>query len=229
MSRWLVQINGSREDLEEFTAWFPSGEVFAMSEADVVFLVGEGLETQTNASDALSAAAKGLDELFAVVSLLSPSTRRPEIGGIFREDDAGNRQEQLLLSAATVIQLRGRVAIEGSGLTQAQRLLKGSRKSSSLKNALWIWADPHRTWPRLYRMLEEIETHVGLAVDKAGLCMPVTRTRFRQSANVAQVAGKDARHAAGQFASPANPMSFDEATSFVSGLLQAVLSKEAGC
>lgn len=227
MARWLVQLQAHAEDLEEFTAWFPSGEVFAFAERDSVFLTGAGLDAHADAGATMAAAEQALDERFAVISLLSRSAKRPVLGGIFREDDAGNRQEHHLLAVEFSVSLRGRVR-GGSGPTQAQLLLSGSQKSSSLRNALLLWADSYRTWPRLYRILEELESHLGMHANKAGLCTATERTRFTQSANVAEVAGKDSRHAAGKYAVPASPMSVRDATSFVSRLLQAALRRAAG-
>ena len=67
----------------------------------------------------------------------------------------------------------------------------------NLDQALKVWADPMRTWPRLYRLLEEIEGHLGKSANAAGLCSGKERTRFRQTAESPEVAGVDARQASG--------------------------------
>ncbi len=85
--------------------------------------------------------------------------------------------------------------------------------------ALSLWADPIRSWPRLYRVLEEIEQHLGQRVDGAGLCPFNQRQRFTHTANTAEVAGSDARHATGKFAAPGNPMTLPEATDFIGQML----------
>ena len=229
MARWLIQLVGSAEDLEEFTAWFPNGPVYAVADGHSVFLTGNRLEQCPGASEAVELATEALDALYAVISLLSSSTKRPMIGSVFREDGAGNRQEHHLLTCEIVISLRGRVRGCGVRPTQAQQLLSGSHRSARLRNALLLWADPLRTWPRLFRILEELELHHGMPVHKASLCTADKRKTFRRSANVAEVAGKDSRHAAGVFQPPPSPMSLRDATSFISTLLTVTLRKAAGC
>ncbi len=88
-----------------------------------------------------------------------------------------------------------------------------------------LWADRPRSWPRLYRVLEEIEAHLGKNADHAGLCSDGERSRFRRSTQVPEVAGKDARHRVGLFQPPANPLTLQEAEAFIGRLLTAVLKK----
>ena len=228
MARWLAKLDADAEDLDDFTRWFPRGEVFAEANADGVFLVGSGLDVHEDVGQVKAVAEQALDEFFGVISLLSKATKRPRLGGIFHEDDEGVRREHIFLTSSIFVRLRGHVRGGGTGPTQAQLLLAGSKTNASLGNALQLWSDPNRTWPRLYRILEEIETYVGVRVHKAHMCTAAQRERFTRSANVAEVAGKDARHAAGKFEPPAVPMTVREATSFISSLLQAALRKAAG-
>jgi hypothetical protein len=95
--------------------------------------------------------------------------------------------------------------------------------SPHLEQALSMWTDPMRSWPRLYCVLEEIEQHLGKHVDATGLCPTNQRERFRRTANAAEVSGPDARHATGRFIAPDNPMSLQEATEFVRQMLLGVL------
>jgi hypothetical protein len=111
--------------------------------------------------------------------------------------------------------------------TQAQILLSGARMDDNLKFAVSLWGDPLRTWPRLYRVLEEIERYLGQPVQKAGFCSDNQRERFTRSANAAKIAGKDARHALDKFIPPKNPMDLKEATAFIGRLLQATLARAA--
>jgi hypothetical protein len=104
-------------------------------------------------------------------------------------------------------------------------LLEGSRSNPHLRLATLIWADEIRTWPRLYRVLEEVERSLGSTASKVGLCSDNQRDRFAHSANSAEVAGKDARHASGKYKPPDKPMSLDEATSFVGCVLEQSLRR----
>jgi hypothetical protein len=107
--------------------------------------------------------------------------------------------------------------------TQAQELLRRATGSPHLEMALSLWADQMRSWPRLYRILEEIEQHLGRHIDAAGLCPANQRERFTRTANTAEVSGPDARHATGKFVAPGNPMSLREANEFIGHMLLNVL------
>jgi hypothetical protein len=78
-------------------------------------------------------------------------------------------------------------------------------------------------WPRLYRVLAEIEQYLGKRVDAAGFCPTNQRERFTRTANTAEVSGSEARHAIGKSVAPSNPMSLSEATAFLSQIFLAVL------
>ena len=91
--------------------------------------------------------------------------------------------------------------------------------------ALTLWSEPERSWTRLYSILEEVEMDLGMEVDKAGLCETSERRIFRRSANSAEVAGLDARHATGKFEAPHNPMSISDGTEFIRTILLRRLKK----
>ena len=134
------------------------------------------------------------------------------------------------VSVASARSKTGAVVVSGSTLqqtlpTHAQQLLEASRTDRRLQLVVSIWADPIRTWPRLYRLLEELEAYLKLDVDVAGLCTKNERVRFNRSANCAEIAGKDARHMAGKFNPPSNPMNLSEATSFIGNLVKETLGR----
>ncbi|HEX9781304.1 MAG TPA: hypothetical protein VGA56_01040 [Opitutaceae bacterium] len=107
--------------------------------------------------------------------------------------------------------------------TQAQELLARAVGNKHLEAALSLWADPMRSWPELYRILEEIERGIGKTVDAVGYCSGNARQRFRRTANSATSAGWDARHAFGLVSPPSNPMTRDEAERFIAQLLLSAL------
>jgi hypothetical protein len=229
MARWLVQLSGERADLEEFPRWFPDGEVSAIEENKAFFLVGPAFENLPNAEAVLGEAVRALDRFTAVISLLWPGLRKPTVSHVIREAD-GRRDVFAFLSAS--ISGRSKVqAVLGSvdvtqqkpQRTQAQELLRRATGNPHLEVALSLWADQMRSWPRLFRIMEEIEEHLGKPVDAAGLCSDNQRKRLRTTANNAEVAGADARHATGKFDLPSNPMTLPEATEFLRQMLLSVL------
>ena len=229
MSRYLVELTGEIADLEDFPFWLPDGDVYAFAEENCYFLTGPALQVESPEL-VLEVSEQLLDELVGVATLLWPSLRRPTLGAVCLEDETGKRKRYHFASIEEGIRLRDRTdaTVNGmpsvrSGPTEAQRLLEASRRAKHAQTALLLWSDSHRTWPRLYRILEELEAELGTSVSKAGLCSDNERDRFNQSANSSAVAGKDSRHAAGKFAPPKRPMSLSEAASLIGSLLQGTL------
>jgi hypothetical protein len=234
MARWLVQLEGDQFDLEEFPNWFPDGDVYAIEENGSVYLVGPAFEGLLKASQVYETALQAVDEFSASSTLLWSSLQRPKVGRVFRAINDDRRQAFVFLSGSVSGRSKGRAILAVDGIkealqrpTQAQILLSGARMDDNLKFAVSLWGDPLRTWPRLYRVLEEIERYLGQPVQKAGFCSDNQRERFTRSANAAKIAGKDARHALDKFIPPKNPMDLKEATAFIGRLLQATLARAA--
>jgi hypothetical protein len=231
MSRWLVQLNGERIDLEEFPRCFPDGDIFVIEEKATFFLVGSAFEFFRNAEHVLAMAIRVVDQFSAVISLSWPGLRKPEVGNVFREDEKGKRDTFVFLSAAVTMRskLNGSLSpvpgLQASPPTQAQQLLARAGASQHLGVAISLWSGSGRSWSRLYRIMEEIEQHLGKRVDSEGLCSGNDRERFTRSANTAEVSGIGSRHASGKFSPPSNPMTLHEAASFVRGLLFDALRK----
>jgi hypothetical protein len=129
-----------------------------------------------------------VEEFAAVIALLWPSFRRPSVGPVLREQDDGTRHRFIFVSASMDARAKMRATLTvndekpGEQLpTQAQQLLAGSRISPNLTAALSLWSDPPGTWPRLYRILEEVERYLGEDASRAGLCTAQQRELFKRS------------------------------------------------
>jgi len=233
MRSWLIELSGDRTDLEEFPRWFPDGNMFAIEENGRFFLTGPDFDRMPSAEAVLNEASVALDRFWAVISLLWPSLRKPTISNVIQETDEGSRNTLILLSASMTLRTKatGTLTVGAAPArpdpTQAQGLLNIAKQSPNLNAALLAWAHPYRTWPQLYRIIEEIQGHLGASASKAGLCSANELTRLNHSANTAEVAGADARHATGTWQPPADPMSLEEATSFVADVLLKALQKAA--
>lgn len=234
MAHWLVKLEGTPFDLEEFPYWFPSGPVFSTADADGTYIAGEPLEACEDSGTVRQLADALLDEMHAIICLLEPSIQRPAIGVVLREDDAGRRTGTVYAS----VMIGGRTKFRASSSvnrtdnapaaeTQAQRLLKAAQSSRHLRTALSLLAMPHVSWPHLYRALEEIEASLGNNVHKVGICSSSERKRFMHSANSGEVAGNDARHRVGRYVPPPQPMALEDAQAFIRLCLQAALQKRA--
>ena len=229
MKQWLARMSGDSFDLEELSYWFPTGPIHCIQRADGFYLAGETLNALDDDSGVHEAAVAALDEFSAIVALLAPGFTRPSVDAVFVEDEKGRRAFVRLEG-----NIRGRSKVRAelsvSGMpkpseTTAQQLLKGARARPEHSILVVLWADPIRTWPRLYRTFEEIERILCRDVDKAGLTSGEQRKRFARSANAAEIAGKDSRHALGQFVPPKNSMTLQEGTAFIAVLIQHVFSQ----
>lgn len=234
MKRYLVELVGDAADLEEFPRTFPDGDVHAIEEGINVFLTGPFFDSIEAPDKILRAAEQVLDEMTAVILLFWPSLRRPTTGAVCVEDESGSRIRHIFMSIHEEVRAKDYIEASVTGVvpnermpTEGQRLLAASRLATHAQAALMIWADPHRTWPRLYRILEELEAELKDTVDKFGLCLKNERDRFKRSANSAEVAGRDSRHRAGKYDPPLHPMSLQEASSFIGALIQQTLNKVA--
>jgi hypothetical protein len=228
-NRWLVALEGQPLDLEEFPFWFPTGDFHAVAESTAVYLTGVGFEKCQTPEEARGVAAQVLDEFGATISLLWPSYQAPILGTVHLQMQDGSRHGTQLGMVGTAVsrsKARGTLSIpigEDQGPTQAQALWAAAKSNPHLETALLLWADPMRTWPRLYRIVEELEAHLSQTVSATGFCSGKERERFKRSANSAEVAGRDSRHVSGMFQPPSDPMSLRDATSFARAMITRTL------
>ena len=224
MARWLIKLEGQLADLDEYVTWFPSGEIFAIREDTDVFLAGPVFERLPDAEAVVKDAERQLALLTGIAALLWPSLRKPAIDRVMREQDDGTRNSFIFVFATASARAKVTATLaDSSGPTQAQGLLNSAIQSPHLLLAVSLWGEKLKSWPRLYRILEEIEQHLGARVDEVGFCSYAERERFTRTANNAEVAGSDSRHASRKFQAPANPVELSEAVSFVARMLQAAL------
>src|SRR5436190_166519 len=156
----MIQLEGERLDLEVMPTCFPNGDIFAVQEDGATFITGPAFDALPNAEAVLNCANQALNEFAAVASLLWNGFRKPTIRSVFRTEPGGKRNTFVFVSGIASIRFKPNAALSGAAIsvsTQAQELLAAGRKSARLRDALMIWANPVRTWPRLYRVLEEIE------------------------------------------------------------------------
>jgi hypothetical protein len=232
-----VKLDGERADIEEFPHRFPDGDVHAIEKDGSVYVAGPGLERLVDATQVRERAVAAVDEMSAVISILWPHFRKPSVGNVQREDDRGG-VGNWMFPVVGELRIKARYKVRANGTvylpadpqrpTDAQRLLIASRATSHLRTAVLLWAFPDRAWWLLYRVVEDIETHlneldIATSVSEAGYCPGKERARFRHSANSAAASGLGARHAAGKWDPPTDPMSLEDATIFVKGLLEQAL------
>jgi hypothetical protein len=229
MARWLVQLNGERVDLQEFLGDFPDGEIHVLEEDGIVYLAGPAFEALGDAGAVSHAAEEHLAAMFAAARLSWSSLRQPSLGATYRHHDDGHRDAFIFVEGRIEPRSRLYAMAVSTGPapavprpTPAQDRLSKSLASAPLQAAMEIWSQPAPTWPQLYRLLGELEGHLGQTVAKAGFCSDAERTRFTQTAN-SKAAGLDARHAHGEVKPPKKPMTLKDARTFAGALLAKTL------
>ena len=226
--RWLVELEGESLDLARFQHWFGTGDLHVITEGPSAYITGSAFNLLAEPSLVLDAGHQFIDEHYPIVSLLDPSVKKPIAGNVFRESENGERRGYAFAAVEFRAELRAYVNnVAHSGTvcqTHAQLLLAATRSDRHLREAASLLAAPLCSWPQLYRALEEVEQHLARKVNQAGLCSSTQRERFKLSANSAEAAGANARHAFGKFAPPKRPMSLQEGSVFVAGLLKKALA-----
>ncbi len=229
MARWMVRLAGDAFDLDEFPRQFPDGDLFAVQEGSHTFLVGPSLDKLDDVALVNQVAAQALDEFFGVMSLVDVGLQRPDVDMTMRDNGDGTVDAFVPVSGVASARAKAFGAVAGGQdgpilPTPAQRLRDALLASPPLRTAVLLWASPTRTWTRLYAVLEAVEHALGREASVAGLCTRAERERFTRSSNSGEVSGFDARHAPlGKRVPPENPMSLDQAVSFVGRVLEAAL------
>jgi hypothetical protein len=186
-----VKLDGERADIEEFPHRFPDGDVHAIEKDGSVYVAGPGLERLVDATQVRERAVAAVDEMSAVISILWPHFRKPSVGNVQREDDRGG-VGNWMFPVVGELRIKARYKVRANGTvylpadpqrpTDAQRLLIASRATSHLRTAVLLWAFPDRAWWLLYRVVEDIETHlneldIATSVSEAGYCPGKERVR----------------------------------------------------
>ena len=230
MLKWLVQLTGERPDLDEIAAAFPTGDIFVVRHTDDNYLTGPGLSSRTSPAEARQLASAALNNMCAVIALMSSHFSSLAVGHVVREMADGSRTRHYFMQADP-----GNIRIRGSAVTfstaparsaidtEAQQLLNAATRRPRLLEGAAIFREHSDSWSHLSRILEEIELQFGQRIDKLQLSSASERARFTRSANSAEVSGSGARHAAGQFLPPSNPMALPEATRFIRRVLVAAM------
>lgn len=230
----MVTLDGEAADLEEFPRHFPAGTMYAVREDDSFYVLGEALERLGSASEVRDAAQAFVDEASAVISLLWPAFHKPRVGGVLRDHGGGKRDTYVLVSTGEARLRFSVVGVLVGGTPSpptpvAIRILEAAKSDQNLHRALHLWSDRPRSWHRLYVVIEELQHFVGGSLPSAGYCSEAELRRFTHTANNAEAAGLDARHAFNPNQQPPKkPMTLGEAESFVRTTLDAVLRRAAG-
>ena len=222
--KWMAELNGSLNDLECLQRWYTSESVRVFPQEGTWLLGGTFLQGYSSADEVTKVAEAKL-ELLSAAALIESSSEplKVEVIGAAHQNASG----KLTIHYTIISTSRSCVSVRCLG-SETPRL----------------WGDSSKTWPRLYRIVEDIcesfksnkeDNKDDIQIlDYFGLGDQVDNyRRFRYSACEAGVAGKDSRHAEGRNNPPkkvamlANPiMHHREAVSLVGLILFKAIQKK---
>lgn len=230
MPRWLVQITAPSVELRELRDWFQHGDVHLVQREGHTYLTGSALESIDDPFAAQRIARDAIADFSTISEVCFGHLNPPEISGYFEVEAAGEIRQHHFPEASHVV-LFPRIQQReeaGDGTTFQEQLLNAAHASIHLTTATRLWARPNRSWARLYRIFEELEKHICGRLPSVGICSEETRTRFKRSANQAEVAGDGSRHAYSSYKPPPIPMDHLSAESFVGYCLRDTIRYQAG-
>lgn len=230
MGQWLIALDGEQRWLEVLVRYFPDGDVHATMEGSEAFLLAERFRHETDPAIVQEIAVEVLEEVTAALSIHLGEFPKLNVRTLVHEDDHGRRVEHAyLVSRAFPVQAAWHLSngrLQSPTLPQQFARLTGAHRH--LRWAAIVWAEPVKTWARLYRITEEIESYLGTSPDKRGFCTAAEYRRFTRTANASESAGIDSRHGSYKWAEIADPMKLEDATALVCRLLRRTFEYAAG-
>ena len=227
--QWQVEIYGEPWTLDRVESLFPEGDCFITHEAGRYSVAWSDSSMFASAADARLKAAEAIEEFFSIGRLIFLNLSPISVGAATEILSSGERKVHPFPVSSTARMSYFVDEPNGSEIRKlkASAMLGTAKAGGALRTAVVLWALEAPNWPRLYRIVEEVEMHFATTIDRLGFCSDAERRRFTHSANSAAVAGNDSRHASGSFAPPKKPLELSEAVEFVRTIVERSLLSNA--
>lgn len=236
MGEWLVRLQGHEFDLAELADRFTSVVRNVRKDADGhYYLKSSDFDRMADPSAVRERALEILGHMNGAMKLYSGDGYRPvESDAIIEIDEGGNRRNYKFASAT----VEGRSRVTANVSVANQDGTEGSARSPSEVEVLVALADQNEKvadalrfyeradWVNLYKAWEVVcDAAGGLhEVVNKGWASNDDRRRFTGTAQSRSELGDEARHASERFNAPKNPMTLDEARTFVRSVIRAWVS-----
>ena len=239
---WMVELVGNRDDLNCFQRWFSEETVKVIKENDKFFLTGTHFLGCKTADEVIRRAETRLELMTAAARLEAASEAvNVKIDSAVYVDSAGLYHYHVFVEAVTrsVASVR---CFDSSSPSLPQRAVAIADCDAHLDMALRLWGEASRSWPRLFRIVEEVtysfepdpKKHMSEVLFSANLIESRDDIlRFRYSACEPDVAGRESRHANGchkmssKLKNLQNPtMTHHEAVALVSSVLSRAMMRK---
>ncbi len=237
LPRWEVDLHGDDRDLQHLAQHFIGEEmrIYKDESTDQTLLVIGGFSAEASPNDVLIAATEKVKVLSGVLKVAHQAQTSLSVGGVMLRQLDGTRH----VYASMLVTLGVNVEIHAEVLRRDRngelvpvpqpapltvRLATLAQTDPVVATAMRLAVMPDAgTWRGLVPLFEVIEHDVlgaGSSVVKNGWASKTQQKRFEHTAN-SSAAGDASRHGHQRFAPPANPMTLDEARSFVQMVLHA--------
>lgn len=236
MGEWLVRLQGHGFDLAELADHFTSADRNVKKDTDGhYYLRSLDFDRMTAPNVVHECAQEILGHMNGAMKLCSGYGYRPvESDAITEIDESGNRRNYMMLSATiegrshmtaepTVIRADGTEDTSQSP-DAVEVLVDLANQNEQVADALRFYA--RGDWVNLYKAWEMVcDSAGGLhEVVNRGWADGDDRSRFTGTAQSRSELGDEARHASERFQAPQNPMTLDEARTFVGSVIRAWVS-----
>ena len=239
-SPWQVQIRGWASDLEHLVRHFENQpRRVVKDDRDGTYLYeSESFSACSSSEEVLKKAKEEVAVLSGVMKLSRNSSEALSTGAVYRRNAAGGRDVFVILQETIQVRVEagdvlvqvtdseGNVVVKPSPPPRSIAIANLSAADMPVAKAMRLFAAPDaQTWVGLYRIYEVIEADLGgeSAFKNSVLCSASDLKRFKHSANSVSVGGDSSRHGKELTVPPANPMSLEEAVTYVTYLLSAWL------
>lgn len=242
LPRWEVDLVGDESDLNHLVRYFADEpcRIWRDEKTGQVLMRVDGFPADAVAREVQESARVTVQQLSGVLRAVRDSKTSVRAGAVMQRQPNGLRHAFLFVEsvASATCFMDAEVFVRDANGNLVQRpsppprtvvLAKLMLTDAALAKAMRLRdAQDAGTWVGLYRLYEVIKHDVGSerAMVSRSWTSKAQQDRFRHSSNSPDAAGDDARHGATNDEPPANPMTLEEARTFVEGILQAWLDEK---
>jgi hypothetical protein len=237
---WYARLVGDTNYLDELTEHFTKPALSIFREEGEFYLASTDFADVTASEDARTLATELVAIACGIAEVELGRFRRPTVASMLRVDESGKREHIVHVGPAEV-RVRASlsaVVIRADGTRESAPSLPPppptndwadlALREQDVRDALAILGREDVRWHDLYHVFEIVQADVGGQIHSAGWATKSLVGRFTQTANNRIALGREARHGHKNWQAPANPMSLDEVTNFVTGIVRSWLRSKGG-
>lgn len=228
MKNWLVRLKGEEFDLEILPPLFHSTQLSIIKENGSYYLKSSDFDSLKLADGVRESAIAIIEILNGAMVLSNHNFHDISEEGVLLVEKNGKRCFNLYLEES--IEIRSRVSTKPKATTpdgiqqiapqhsNIESWINLAKNDKTVADALHFLKKG--TWISLYKVYEIIKDDIGSdVIINSGFAKKTKLRRFTQTAQSRLALGDEARHASKKCKPPAKPMTFNEAKSFIGGIL----------